>query len=182
MLDFVFVFDLMIGLVFTLFTLFIAQERGTDCWRCLRSSPRSARRPRPGRQSIEFALKAFFSCKSWLHFSPESLDFIFFTKPPQVFWSSRFSPWQSLYPSPFWSFCPGPESNQWIINLRISIKWNWIQIVSPEKNGLTFDEGDSSLGEPSSVLNPESVSIVSNLQVSIISILDFLSDLSFKTF
>ena len=48
--------------------------------------------------------------------------------------------------------------------------------------GPTFDEGDSSLGEPSPVLNPESVSIVSNLQVSIISILDFLSDLSFKTF
>ena len=46
--------------------------------------------------------------------------------------------------------------------------------------GLTFDEGDSSLGEPSPVLNPESVSIVSNLQVSMISILDFLSDLSFK--
>ena len=47
-------------------------------------------------------------------------------------------------------------------------------------DGPTFDEGDSSLGEPSPVLNPESVSIVSNLQVSIISILDFLSDLSFK--
>ena len=46
--------------------------------------------------------------------------------------------------------------------------------------GPTFDEGDSSLGEPSPVLNPESVSIVSNLQVSMISILDFLSDLSFK--
>ena len=68
LLDFVFVFDLMIGLVFTLFTLFIAQERGTGCWRCLRSSPRSARRPRPGRQSIEMALIAFFSRKSWLHF------------------------------------------------------------------------------------------------------------------
>ena len=51
-----------------------------------------------------------------------------------------------------------------------------------KNDGLTFDVGDSSLGEPSSVLNPESVSIVSNLQVSIISILDFLSDLSFKTF
>ena len=48
--------------------------------------------------------------------------------------------------------------------------------------GPTFDEGDSSLGEPSSVLNPESVSIVSNLQVPMISIRDFLSDLSFKTF
>ena len=67
-LDFVFVFDSMIVLVFTLFTLFIAQERGTDCWRCLRSSPRSARHPRPGRQSIEMALIAFFSRKSWLHF------------------------------------------------------------------------------------------------------------------
>ena len=48
--------------------------------------------------------------------------------------------------------------------------------------GPTFDEGDSSLGEPSPVLNPESVSIVSNLQVPMISIRDFLSDLSFKTF
>ena len=38
--------------------------------------------------------------------------------------------------------------------------------------GPTFDEGDSSLGEPSSVLNPESVSIVSNLQVPMISIRD----------
>ena len=38
--------------------------------------------------------------------------------------------------------------------------------------GPTFDEGDSSLGEPSPVLNPESVSIVSNLQVPMISILD----------
>ena len=69
LLDFVFVFDLMIGLVFTLFTLFIAQERGTDCWRCLRSSPRSARRPRPGRQSIEMALIAFFSTKVLILFS-----------------------------------------------------------------------------------------------------------------
>ena len=57
----------------------------------------------------------------------------FFTKPPQVFWSSRFSPWQSLYPSPFWSFCPGPESNQWIMYLRISIEWKSTQIVSCEK-------------------------------------------------
>ena len=39
--------------------------------------------------------------------------------------------------------------------------------------GPTFDEGDSSLGEPSPVLNPESVSIVYNLQVSMIYILDF---------
>ena len=51
-----------------------------------------------------------------------------------------------------------------------------------KNDGLTFDVGDSSLGEPSSVLNPESVSIVSNLQVAMVSILDFLSDLSFKTF
>ena len=41
-----------------------------------------------------------------------------------------------------------------------------------KNDGLTFDEGDSSLGEPSSVLNPESVSIVSNLQIPMISILD----------
>ena len=44
--------------------------------------------------------------------------------------------------------------------------------------GPTFDEGDSSLGEPSSVLNPESVSIVSNLQVSMIYILDYFSERS----
>ena len=39
-------------------------------------------------------------------------------------------------------------------------------------DGFTFDKGDLSLGEPSSVLNPESVSIVSNLQVPMISIVD----------
>ena len=47
-----------------------------------------------------------------------------------------------------------------------------------KNNVHTFDEGDSSLGEPSSVLNPESVSIVSNLQVSMIYILDYFSERS----